>query len=64
MLNRQIVAEVAVFSSAIHADTIHVDDYNCPGPGNGTEGDPYCSIQTAIDNGAGDRLLLGTWRKP
>jgi hypothetical protein len=44
-----IVAAVAAFSSA-QADVIHVDDDNCPGPGNGTEGDPYCSIQTAIDN--------------
>ena len=29
---------------------IYVDDDNCPGPGSGTEGDPFCSIQTAIDN--------------
>ena len=44
-----IVAVVGLFSSA-HADTIYVDDDNCPGPGEGTEGNPYCSIQTAIDN--------------
>jgi parallel beta-helix repeat protein len=44
-----IVAVVAVFSSA-HADTIYVDDDNCPGPGDGSDGNPYCSIQTAIDN--------------
>jgi hypothetical protein len=44
-----IVAVVGLFSSA-HADTIYVDDDNCPGPGSGTVGDPYCSIQTAIDN--------------
>ncbi len=44
-----IVAAVAVFSTA-QADTIYVDDDNCPGPGSGTKGDPYCSIQTAIDN--------------
>jgi hypothetical protein len=29
---------------------IYVDDDNCPGPGSGTEMDPYCSIQTAIEN--------------
>ncbi|MHC4140536.1 MAG: hypothetical protein ACYSUF_01210, partial [Planctomycetota bacterium] len=45
-----IVAVVGLFSSAAQADTIFVDDDNCPGPGSGTEGDPYCSIQTAIDN--------------
>jgi hypothetical protein len=39
--------------------TIYVDDDNCPGPGNGTEGDPYCSIQTAIDNAAyGNEILV------
>jgi parallel beta-helix repeat protein len=46
----QVVVCVAVLSSAAQADTIYVDDDNCPGPGSGTEGDPYCSIQTAIDN--------------
>ena len=38
-----------LFSSAAQADVLFVDD-NCPGPGNGSELDPYCSIQTAIDN--------------
>ncbi len=42
------VFAVAVFSSA-QAETIYVD-VNCPGPGDGSELDPYCSIQTAIDN--------------
>ena len=52
MLNRRIliVAAVGLFSSAIHADTIYVDAANCPGPGDGSVGDPYCSIQTAGDN--------------
>jgi hypothetical protein len=45
-----IVAVVALFSSAAQADTIYVDDDNCPGPGSGIEADPYCSIQTAIEN--------------
>jgi hypothetical protein len=43
-------AVVAVLSSAVYADTIYVDAGNCPGPGSGTPADPYCSIQTAIDN--------------
>ncbi|MHC4428647.1 MAG: dockerin type I domain-containing protein [Planctomycetota bacterium] len=44
-----IVAVVGLFSSAVHAGTLYVDDDNCPGPGTGTEADPYCSIQDAID---------------
>ena len=37
------------FASSVFAATIHVDDDACPGPGTGAIGDPYCSIQTAID---------------
>jgi hypothetical protein len=46
------VAGVAVAALAwtVPAAVIYVDDDNCPGPGSGTEGDPYCSIQTAIDS--------------
>jgi hypothetical protein len=43
------VAAVAVLASAAHADIIYVDGDNCPGPGSGTEADPFCSIQTGID---------------
>ncbi|MHC4218723.1 MAG: choice-of-anchor Q domain-containing protein [Planctomycetota bacterium] len=43
-----IVALQAV--PTVRADTIYVDDDNCAGPGDGSELDPYCSIQTAIDN--------------
>ncbi len=52
MLHRHglIVTVVAAFSCCVRADTIFVDDDNCPGPGSGMELDPYCSIQTAIDN--------------
>ncbi|MHC4126584.1 MAG: dockerin type I domain-containing protein [Planctomycetota bacterium] len=56
MYYRQVVNQVvvgmaaALLAAAAHADTIYVDDDNCPGPGSGTEADPYCSIQTAIDN--------------
>ena len=45
-----IVAVIAVFSSAAQAQTTwYVDDDNCPGPGSGTQADPFCSIQDAID---------------
>ena len=43
-------AMVVLAASTAQAATIHVDAANCPGPGDGSVGDPYCSIQTAIDN--------------
>jgi len=47
---KNLLAAVTVLAvSTAQADTIYVD-VNCPGPGNGSEVDPYCSIQTAIDN--------------
>ncbi len=39
---------VLAVSTARAGVVIHVDDDNCPGPGDGSESDPYCSIQTAI----------------
>ncbi len=45
-----VVAVVAVSAAAVGADVQFVDGNNCPGPGDGSELDPYCSIQTAIDN--------------
>ena len=48
---KKLLAAVAVLAvSTAQAATIHVDVVNCPGPGDGSVGDPYCSIQTAIDN--------------
>lgn len=50
MLNRWIVTVAVIgLSASVAAETIHVDDDNCPGPGSGSAGDPYCSIQAAID---------------
>ncbi len=50
---------VLIVSSAQGAVVIHVDAGNCPGPGDGSELDPYCSIQTAIDNAADtDRVVV------
>ncbi len=45
-----VVVIVAVSVAAARADVLFVDGSNCPGPGDGSELDPYCSIQTAIDN--------------
>ena len=48
---KKLLAAVTVLAvSTAQAVTIHVDIANCPGPGNGSEADPYCSIQTASDN--------------
>ena len=48
---KKLICAVTVLAvSTAQAATIHVDVANCPGPGSGTVGDPYCSIQTAIDN--------------
>ena len=47
---KKLICAVTVLAvSTAQADTIHVD-VDCPGPGDGSEADPYCSIQTAIDN--------------
>ncbi len=45
-----VIAMPLMGSTASRPAVIFVDDDNCPGPGSGTEGDPYCSIQVAIDN--------------
>ncbi len=46
---KNLICAVTVLAvSTAQADTIYVDA-SCPG-GDGSELDPYCSIQTAIDN--------------
>ncbi len=47
-----VACAIVLFSTAQSA-TIQVDAANCPGPGDGSELDPYCSIQTAIDSRQG-----------
>jgi hypothetical protein len=49
---KKLFAAVTVLavSTAQAGVVIHVDAANCPGPGSGSVRDPYCSIQTAIDN--------------
>ena len=52
--------------SPVQAATIYVDDDNCPGPGSGTQPDPYCRIQDAI-NAAGSsdtiKVAQGTYNE-
>ena len=41
------------------ADTWYVDDDNCPGPGSGSQADPFCSIQDAINAASGtDEVIV------
>ena len=50
-MKKLIFAVTALALSTAQAGVvIHVDVANCPAPGNGSEAEPYCSIQTAIDN--------------
>ena len=58
-----VVAALMLASAAAHAQTTwHVDDDNCPGPGDGSIGDPYCLIQDAIVAAAasGDEIIVET----
>jgi len=42
-----------------NANIIYVDDDSCPQVGTGTQSEPYCKIQTAVDNGvAGDEIRV------
>jgi hypothetical protein len=45
-------------ASPVQAQTTwYVDDDNCPGPGTGTQADPFCKIQDAVDAAsAGDTI--------
>lgn len=46
-----VAAGVAAPSPPVQAATTtwYVDNHNCPGSGNGTEGNPFCTIQEGID---------------
>lgn len=50
----------ALPGTAVFAQTTwYVDDANCPGPGSGTQGDPFCIIQAGIDAAQdGDTVLV------
>ena len=44
-------------TSVAAANTWYVDDDNCPGPGSGTLGDPFCTIQAAVTaSSSGDTI--------
>jgi hypothetical protein len=50
------IGAALLFAPDASAQTVFVDDDNCPGPGTGTSVDPYCKIQDAIcdlKNGGG-----------
>ncbi len=47
-----LTLRLAALSGAAHAQTTwFVDTAFCPGPGSGTLGDPFCSIQNALLQG-------------
>ena len=63
MSYRILLVTVLAVSTAEAA--IYVDAANCPGPGNGTLADPYCSLQTAINSIEGGVILVapGTYER-
>ncbi len=66
MNTRHNAAVTVLLAAAVvpvaQADTIYVDA-NCPG-GDGSELDPYCSIQTAIDNAADTEKIAPAAMRP
>ncbi len=57
-------AALVLAPGAFAQATLFVDDSNCPGPGTGTTGNPFCRIQTAYGAAAsGDeiRVRAGTY---
>ena len=54
-----LAALCAAYTAPAFADTLYVNDDACPGQGTGTLGDPYCSIQMAIDFAVdGDEVVV------
>ena len=50
---------ISLAAGAAQATTWYVDGGNCPGPGSGTEKDPFCLIQDGIDASvSGDQVVV------
>lgn len=53
------ILALVVLATTARGDVLHVDDDNCPGPGSGSIGDPFCLIQDAIDAAvSGDEIIV------
>ena len=68
LVRATLISAIAVMllptTVAMAAVVYYVDDDNCPGPGSGTQLDPYCTIQDAVDNavdGATIYVAAGTY---
>ena len=55
---------LVAFSATASAATWYVDDDNCPGPGSGTQADPYCKIQDAIAAASDDTINVAAGTYP
>ena len=54
-----LAAAALLVPCAYAQTTLFVDDSNCPGPGTGTSGNPFCRIQTAYATAAnGDEIRV------
>ena len=49
---------ISLAAGAVQAATWYVDGGNCPGPGSGTEKDPFCLIQDGIDASISGDLVV------
>lgn len=62
MLTRVALSVLCIYLVTTPAEartTWHVDVTNCPAPGSGTQADPFCKIQTAVDTAQdGDTVLV------